>query len=817
MEALLEEIEKASKISAENRHRFITMLCTSELGSNVFRLSGKIIRNLSFHIGGQKPPKTPHKNVLIVGRTKFLEIVSNYLKGTFLHYKDCSDVLGLSFSSLIIDVTEGFNPNDLGILVETITEGGVILLISPPLEKWKSLVGSWEQKITDLYGISSFKIITGSKTDDSITPRFNRHFISESLSSPAAIVYDVDKGSLLKNFEGISFFIENKSKSNTKTESKSELEFPESGEIKKKLYKLCATKDQVRALQSFETFFDREKEGKSKSTIITADRGRGKTALLGIITPYLVSRMQKVLKRPIKVMVVAPTLASIQTYFHFLRKAMVRQGLKDFKTRESNKMTTVLNSKFARIEYTLPRRAIAEKEFTDIVIVDEAAGIEPDVLEKITDGKRYTVISSTIHGYEGTGRGILKFLNWLSNKKEVEVRNVRLEEPIRYGEGDPVERWLYDILLLDSQPNEIEPDDFKSSGIGKPGIEFEFKFEELNKESFINDQKLLKSFFGIYTLAHYRNKPSDFMVLVDFPNHFPFRVTLNGKTVCSIHVALEGSLDDATISQFSEGFRPKGQVIPDLIIKHCYNTDFPRLRGLRIVRIAVHPSIVGKGVGSFALSELEKWAGDRGFDWLGTVFGVNYELLNFWLKNAFLPVYISPKRNEISGEYSVLCLKDISKKSGIEVAELNFEFIIRLVELLSDELRDLNTFTAVKLLNSHMEILKSPDLGMYNFVESRFNAPILNKGDSIRMKKYFEGLNLYEYVPDIIRPLVRYFYSISEIDKPKLEEKEHQLLVGKCLQLNGWRELNWEYDTFKQAVRTIWRWYCGKEKANNKF
>jgi len=788
MKTLFEEIEKASKISRENRHRFITMLCTSETDSNVFKLSKKIFKNLGLY--NQNSSGNSFKSNLIVGRTKFLEIASSYLEGTFLHYKDCLDVLGLTFSSLVIDFTEGFNPNDLGILVETISAGGMILLISPPLERWNSLVGSWEK------GISDFNVVPGDEACELLTPLFNKHFISRTVESPAVIIYDVDKEKLLKNFEGISFF----------SERELELELPESGEVKKKLYKLCVTQDQVRVLRSFESYFDRKKDDVGKSIVITADRGRGKTAILGIVTPYLVSRMHRVLKRPIRVMVVAPTLVSVQTYFHFLRKAMVRQGLKDFKTRESNKLITVLNSKFARIEYTVPRRAIVEKEFADVVIVDEAAGMDPIILEKITEGKRYTILSSTIHGYEGTGRGILKFLNRFRHKTEIDVETIHLDEPIRYAEGDPVERWLYDILLLDSRPDELDSSDIEKVESNTTSA---LSFEELDKEALITDQSLLKSFFGIYVLAHYRNKPSDFMVLADFPNHFPFRITLNGKTICSLHVAVEGSLDEKTIGELSEGSRPKGQIIPDLILKHYCIDNFPRLKGLRVVRIAVHPSLVGKGIGSFALRELEKWAVERDFDWIGTVFGVNPELLNFWIKSSFFPAYISPKRNDVSGEYSVLCLRTISDDIGLEMDELNLEFNKRLIEFLSDELRDLDTSTAVRLLNFCRDISQvSVFSTTSNFIDSYIPAPILKEGDTIRMRKYFDGLNLYEYIPDIIRPLVRYFYLIA--DRPKLEEEEHQLLIGKCLQLKSWRELNWEYDIFKNAVRKIWEWYCEK-------
>ena len=59
--------------------------------------------------------------------------------------------------------------------------------------------------------------------------------------------------------------------------------------------------------------------------------------------------------------------------------------------------------------------------------------------------------------YEGTGRSLsLKLISQLRKQNAVGVaggrvlKEAELDEPIRYASGDPVERWLYDLLCLDS-------------------------------------------------------------------------------------------------------------------------------------------------------------------------------------------------------------------------------------------------------------------------------------------------------------------------------------------------------------------------------
>jgi hypothetical protein len=39
VKALISEVERASQIASQNRHRFIAMLCTSELNEEVLKLA----------------------------------------------------------------------------------------------------------------------------------------------------------------------------------------------------------------------------------------------------------------------------------------------------------------------------------------------------------------------------------------------------------------------------------------------------------------------------------------------------------------------------------------------------------------------------------------------------------------------------------------------------------------------------------------------------------------------------------------------------------------------------------------------------------
>lgn len=762
---LILEVSKASITAKENRHRYMVFLCSKDLDERVVKLSKKVLKE---HL---KNSEIDNPRILIAGRSYFNEIAKNYFDSEIIHYKDSWKALGQTYDVLILDFMEGFHPNDLGILIETVREGGIIIAISPHVDEWNNLKGKWHEDL-----------VSEPYTVEDVVPRFYRRFIKKTLESEGIIIFDADKRRVLKKYEF-----------EKKIESREEIILPEDkGEIKRKIYKLCATQDQVRVLEIFENFFDKKKE--RKAVVITANRGRGKTAVLGIVTPYLISKLERTLKRAVRVLVVAPNVQAIQTYFEFLKKGLVRQGMKNFYEKKVGDNTTVINSRYARIEYALPARAMREGEFADIVIVDEAAGIDVPVLFKIIENVKYAIFSTTVHGYEGTGRGFaIRFLKRLEEDENTEIVKIELTEPIRYGKGDPIENWLYDVLMLEAQPAELTEEDIEKIKKG------ELEFEELDKDALVENDELLKEFFGIYVLAHYRNRPSDLVILLDMPNHLPLRVKVNGKTVCSLHIAIEGDMDEETIKKLSEGYKPKGQIIPDLVLKHYWVYEFPKLKGIRIVRIATHPSVMDMGIGSFALQKLVEWAKQNEMDWAGSGFGVSPELLRFWMRNGFIPVHITPQRNEVSGEYTVIVLKGLKMHNEPVIDEINSEFVRRLTELLGDELRDIELDTAISLLKSLRKDLDAckPEFGR---VEKR------------RMKKYFQGHSLFEYVSDLARPLVRYYY--TKTDKAELNEKEERVLVAKCLMMKKWDEIedNRAYKNMLKAMKKVWVWYNGAEE-----
>lgn len=47
-------------------------------------------------------------------------------------------------------------------------------------------------------------------------------------------------------------------------------------------------------------------------------------------------------------------------------------------------------------------------------------------------------------------------------------------------------------------------------------------------------------------------------------------------------------------------------------------------------------------------------------DYLGVTFGLTKDLLRFWKRCSFVPLYASQKENDLTGEYTFVMLKGLS-------------------------------------------------------------------------------------------------------------------------------------------------------------
>jgi N-acetyltransferase 10 len=163
---------------------------------------------------------------------------------------------------------------------------------------------------------------------------------------------------------------------------------------------------------------DNISEKSLKSTIsLTAGRGRGKSAALGIaLSSAIVHGFSNIF-------VTAPSPENLITVFEFVFKGLDALNYKEHTDYEILQSTNpefnhavvrvnIYRDHRQTIQYVRPQDCAALTQ-AELLVVDEAAAI-PITLVKQLLGPYMVILSSTIHGYEGTGRSLsLKLLNSL--------------------------------------------------------------------------------------------------------------------------------------------------------------------------------------------------------------------------------------------------------------------------------------------------------------------------------------------------------------------------------------------------------------------
>ncbi len=660
----------------------------------------------------------------------------------FVPYHETQKVLGRTYDLAILDLINNLEPNDLGRLMGVVQGGGLYIFLTPKFSTYQRIITRFQSTLlTPQYGIESIRHL------------FVKRFLKKLFSHDGILIYDVDEDKIIKDF---SF------KNEQPIGKKEPILIPKKTLIPKTVYSLVKTRDQVEVLRLIEKLYFKPKGGEKQVIVVTANRGRGKSSVIGMGVAGLAHKLRRA-KGKCRTLVTAPSPQNVEELFKFALKTLKRLNY-DIK---EEKLPTLITAKSIEIQYVTPIEALRKR--AEILAVDEAASLHVPMLFKLLERFDRIIFSTTIHGYEGAGRGFtVRFLNRLKKRQDISLYEYEMKEPIRYSENDPIEKWLFDTLLLDAEPAQLNEEDL--SCIERREVEY---FKPKLEEFFLEREDLLRQFFGIYIMAHYRNNPNDLGMMMDAPHHFPRALMLKtGKLVVSLELAEEGPLKGDLAIESARGAWIMGNIIPDRLIKHYKTIDFGELKGWRIVRIATHPEVMRKGLGSQALAYVEEEAREKGYDWVGAGFGVTNELLRFWVRNGYTPVHLSPERNPVSGEYSLLVVKPLNSKAKRYVDFFAWEFKNKFISALTDPYFDLEAEVALILL----EATPKKDIPL------RFS-----KFQIGRLMTYIWSEMTYENCTDVMKLLARQYFLDKKGENAGLDKIHKLLLIAKVLQSKTWR------------------------------
>ena len=838
-----------------SKHRFRSIILIN--GTNL----NEIIQNIHYlWVKGSSQKKNPilwcyknHKkhiknfkiSVSLNNNNKSQKNFSLGLNATYCCYDETRKILGNTFGMCILEDFELISPNVLARVIETIEGGGLILLTTQTSNSLKNL------KNLSLEIYKNWNSHTFSK----ITSRFIKNFIFSITECQTFIHLSEDIVGFSKKIKLIHCGDVSKIHISSKVNEKKKLyeELMANTANMEPLSSLLAktkTFDQARALL---TFIEVISNKKSYSTVIlTSPRGRGKSAVTGLSVAAAISYGLS------NIFVTSANPENLNCFFAFLfigfKLLNYKEG-KDFEIIQNSKLKyidkVIISATHHQIIKFIPFNQIKEKEDQiELLIIDEAALIPNKELEKL-NGSFLIFMSSTTSGYEGTGREFnLKLIENLKHKYSKEnlnskvskkriLKEVFLEEPIRYSPCDPVENWLNSFLCLDSVKSKN-----LIAGCPDPRI---CQLFLIDRNSLFSGHKiannLLQKIMSIFAFSHYRNSPDDLQILADAPSHrilvltspLKFSANLLPDILCALHISYEGQISRIFIEKnIIEGKFRTGDLLPWIISKHFQDSSFGELSGIRVIRISTQPDIQDMGYGTRALELLKnfciikkRFSKDNNhlkknsnefknnnriysalfidleerdqplIDYLGVSFSISSKLLCFWLKNGFSVIILKP-RKELYWKHNIcIMIKLFSVRNNENVYWLNFfkkAFLKEFLLLCSTDFKTLPTNMVFNIMESAKLSCKKKSLTKY--------VSSLDLKRIITFSK--ESIISYKIIKYLI-PIVSRICLWDFLEKKILDLFELLLLVSMGFQTKSLTEVRIEFDIKKHNLIRILR------------
>jgi len=465
-------------------------------------------------------------------------------------------------------------------------------------------------------------------------------------------------------------------------------------------YTDCITQEQAQAV----TAIVKVARGKRKRPLVlTADRGRGKSSALAIACGELLNQAEK--DNPLSLVITASDVGSLQVFFKQLKQSVTDAHWQD------NRVVAPLGI----VEFIAIDQLLKLPYAASLVMVDEAATIPVYILEQLAAKYHRMVFSSTVHGYEGAGRGFtLKFLQKLKVLCP-QWQRLHINQPIRYRAQDPLEQLIYKACLLDATfDSKLDDVPEYTSQMSLAGVELAEKYvvKLLSASTLLANEALLTQVVSVLVTAHYQTKPSDVKMLLDNPQVQLLCLFEKGEQVRIVAVAMlmiEGryqsnsvctsiSSDEITAVVNSQR-RLSNHFTPQSLLTQCGFMRAFDYSYLRVVRIAVAIQYQQQGLGQYFLAEIANYGQQQGVDFVASSFGATKELLSFWLKQDFHLARLGFTKDKASGEYSALVLKALNDQATEQQHVISNEFYRSFDVLLTDEYNDLSTGLVALILH----------------------------------------------------------------------------------------------------------------------
>ncbi|KXN84178.1 UPF0202 protein KRE33 [Leucoagaricus sp. SymC.cos] len=428
------------------------------------------------------------------------------------------------------------------------------------------------------------------------------------------------------------------------------------------------------------------------------------------------------------------------------------------------------------------------------------------------------------------------------------LREIQLSTPIRYSANDKIEKWLNTLLCLDATiiPKSIgagcpHPSQCELYYVNRDTL---FSFHPAS-ELFL--QRMMALYVASHyknqpnDLQLMSDAPAHhlFVLLSPLKEVEEGGVQSLPEPLVVVQVALEGNISKGVILEgLGRGLRAGGDMIPWLISQQFQEVRFGMLSGARVVRIACHPDYASMGYGSRALEALNSFYSGEYFnldesnrpepsypdataidpsetlltetpsvraanamppllqrlterkpenlDYLGVSYGLTPQLLRFWKRAGYTPLYLRQTQSELTGEHTCVMVRGLNSSTDSEMewlSEFSKDFRKRFLSLLSYKFREFGSVTALSVLEAaNAGIKEKEEDKSKGELKSNELSLLFTPFDFKRLEQYANNILEYHVILDLMPTVAGLYFQKRLREDVKLTAVQSAILLAVGLQ-----------------------------------
>ena len=536
------------------------------------------------------------KALLLSNSTDFREAVP---------YRKVEMLLGSERNIVVVDLFAGLNVDVVCIAAGLVKRGGLLVLLSPGDARWGD--------IKDQYGVWQ---------DQSVANDFEFvGYFFASIKNDRDACIQLSQGGCLPQPVRLP-------------------DLTQTGFIKGK------TREQREVLDQINRWLAK---GNQSVALLTADRGRGKSACLGFA----------------------------------IKEAIDKLGYSVLVTAYSRQSASIVFTHCDASGFIAPDCLIESQICADLLVIDEAAMLPYSMLAQLCRRFKRVLMATTTGGYEGTGQGFL--LRFIARISADQLLSLELHEPVRWAENDCLENWVNNTFLLKAP----------HSSRTNPGELNGFEIEMVDRR----DTSQIKKTYALMTTAHYRTRPSDLRALMENPHLIPIVATRQDIIIGMLAANCEGGLERDLCHQiFLGNRRPRGHLLAQMLTAQAGLRDFACFKGLRIQRVAVEEVNRRRGVGKQLIKTAEAYARKHQFDYIGACFALDSDSAGFWQNCGFRLVHIAYGRGKSTGNQTVAVVSILNPELETAMGALQHKLVSGLPLMLVQNLKYMLSADVIEML-----------------------------------------------------------------------------------------------------------------------